>query len=146
MKIDGRCHCGCITYETEIDPEKVLICHCGDCQTLTGSTFRTVALTYEDAFKLLSGELQTYVKTGESGAVLLGKGRKSARSAWAPRADATSSSRKSSFGFALHSAGSLTSTLFLRSKSNLLSIAPAPWLELAPVWWRGENLGSRHLV
>jgi hypothetical protein len=41
-----------------------LICHCGDCQTLTGSTFRTVALTYEDTFKfkLLSGEL------GEAGA------------------------------------------------------------------------------
>jgi len=68
MKIDGRCHCGYVTYEAEIDPEKVLICHCGDCQTLTGSTFRTVALTYEDAFKLLSGELKTYVKTGESGA------------------------------------------------------------------------------
>jgi hypothetical protein len=76
MKIDGRCHCGCITYETEIDPEKVLICHCGDCQTLTGSTFRTVALTYEDAFKLLSGELQTYVKTGESGASAVGEGPK----------------------------------------------------------------------
>ena len=28
MKIDGRCHRGCITYEAEIDPEKVLICHC----------------------------------------------------------------------------------------------------------------------
>ena len=68
MKIDGRCHCGCITYEAEIDPEKVLICHCGDCQTLTGSTFRTVALTYEDAFKLLSGELKAYIKRGESGA------------------------------------------------------------------------------
>ena len=68
MKIDGRCHCARITYEAEIDPEKVLICRCGDCQTLTGSTFRTVALTYEDTLKLLSGELKTYVKTGESGA------------------------------------------------------------------------------
>ena len=37
MKIDGRCHCGCITYEAEIDPDKVMICHCTDCQTLSGS-------------------------------------------------------------------------------------------------------------
>src|SRR5262245_4627881 len=37
MKVDGRCHCGYITYEAEIDPEKVMICHCTDCQTLTGS-------------------------------------------------------------------------------------------------------------
>jgi hypothetical protein len=28
MKIDGCCHCGYITYEAEIDPEKILICHC----------------------------------------------------------------------------------------------------------------------
>jgi hypothetical protein len=67
MKIDGRCHCGCISYEAEIDPEKVVICHCTDCQTLSGSAFRTVALTREDAFRLLSGEPKIYVKTGESG-------------------------------------------------------------------------------
>jgi hypothetical protein len=67
MKIDGRCHCGHITYEAEIDPEKIVICHCTDCQTLSGSAFRTVALTREDGFKLLSGEPKIYVKTGESG-------------------------------------------------------------------------------
>jgi hypothetical protein len=67
MKIDGRCHCGYITYEAEIHPEKVMICHCADCQTLSGSAFRTVVFTREDTFKLLSGELKTYIKTGESG-------------------------------------------------------------------------------
>ncbi len=67
MKIDGRCHCGFITYEAEVDLEKVMICHCTDCQTLTGSAFRTFALTREDGFNLLSGKLKTYVKTSESG-------------------------------------------------------------------------------
>jgi hypothetical protein len=67
MKIDGRCHCGYISYEAEIDLEKVLICHCTDCQTLSGSAFRTVALTREDTFRLLSGTLKIYVKTAESG-------------------------------------------------------------------------------
>lgn len=67
MKIDGRCHCGYITYEAEIDPEKVMVCHCTDCQTLSGSAFRTVAFTREDTFKLLTGELKIYVRTGESG-------------------------------------------------------------------------------
>jgi hypothetical protein len=67
MKIDGRCHCGHITYEAEIDPEKIMICHCTDCQTLSGSAFRTVALTREDGFKLLSGEPKIYVKTAEGG-------------------------------------------------------------------------------
>jgi len=67
MKIDGRCHCGYITYEAEINPDKILICHCTDCQTLSGSSFRVVAYTREDAFKLLSGELKIYVKVSESG-------------------------------------------------------------------------------
>jgi hypothetical protein len=67
MKIDGGCHCGYISYEAEIDPVKVMICHCADCQTLSGSAFRTVVLTQEGTFKLLSGELKIYVKTGESG-------------------------------------------------------------------------------
>lgn len=68
MKIDGSCHCGDITYEAEIDPEKVVICHCSDCQTLSGSPFRTVALSQEGTFTLLSGEPTIYVKTAQSGA------------------------------------------------------------------------------
>ena len=68
MKIDGACHCGNITYEAEIDPEKVAICHCTDCQTLSGSAFRTIAFTREGTFKLLSGELKIYLKTADSGA------------------------------------------------------------------------------
>ncbi|MGB7694521.1 MAG: GFA family protein [Pseudolabrys sp.] len=65
MKIDGGCHCGYITYEAEIDADKTLICHCTDCQTLSGSAFRVVTYTREDAFKLLSGKLKMYVKTSE---------------------------------------------------------------------------------
>ena len=67
MKIDGGCHCGYIAYEAEVDPAKVLICHCTDCQTLSGSAFRTVAFTEPGTFKVRSGELKIYVKTAESG-------------------------------------------------------------------------------
>ena len=62
MKIDGRCHCGKITYEAEIDPLKVMVCHCTDCQTMSGSAFRTVVFTREGTFSLLSGEPKIYVK------------------------------------------------------------------------------------
>lgn len=67
MKIDGGCHCGSIRYEAEVDPAKVVICHCTDCQTLSGSAFRTVVPTDEGTFRLLSGAPKVYVKTGESG-------------------------------------------------------------------------------
>jgi len=67
MKIDGGCHCGYITYEAEVDPAQTTVCHCTDCQTLSGSAFRTVVRAPENAFKILSGEPTVYVKTAESG-------------------------------------------------------------------------------
>lgn len=67
MKVDGRCHCGFVTYVAEVDPEEVFVCHCTDCQTLSGSAFRVVVPPEPGSFKLLSGELKTYVKTAESG-------------------------------------------------------------------------------
>jgi len=67
MRIDGRCHCGAIAYEAEIDPASAKICHCTDCQTLSGSAFRSVVFTREGTFTLRQGRLTTYVKTAESG-------------------------------------------------------------------------------
>jgi hypothetical protein len=67
MKIDGSCHCGYITYEAEVDPEKVSICHCADCQTLSGAPFRASVAVAAADFRFLSGEAATYVKTADSG-------------------------------------------------------------------------------
>ena len=63
MKINGACHCGYITFEGEADPEKASVCHCTDCQTSTGSAFRSNIPVAGSAFKMLSGEPAIYVKT-----------------------------------------------------------------------------------
>ena len=68
MKIDGGCHCGNITYTAEIDPENVGICHCTDCQTLSGTAFRTSVRANKETFHLAGGQPKIYVKTAESGA------------------------------------------------------------------------------
>ncbi len=67
MKIDGACHCGAIRFEAEIDPERVLICHCSDCQILSGSAFRTVVVASESKFRLVAGTPKIYIKIGGSG-------------------------------------------------------------------------------
>jgi hypothetical protein len=67
MKISGNCHCGAIAYEAEIDPNTVAVCHCTDCQTLSGSAFRVVVPAKKENFRLLTGEPKIYVKTGDSG-------------------------------------------------------------------------------
>ena len=67
MKIDGTCHCGAISFEAEIDVKQVLICHCSDCQTLSGTAYRTVVPALADSFRLLQGTVTTYIKTAEDG-------------------------------------------------------------------------------
>ena len=69
MNIHGQCHCGRISYQAEVDPERVYICHCTDCQAMTGSAFRWAVPVPKQDFKLISGEPKTYVKRADSGAV-----------------------------------------------------------------------------
>ena len=67
MNIDGACHCGELAYEAVIDPDRITVCHCSDCQVMSGTAFRTVAHVMADQFKLVRGTPKTYVKVSESG-------------------------------------------------------------------------------
>jgi len=67
MKIDGACHCGNIAFEADVDPETVRICHCTDCQTMSGSLFRANVTTAAETFRLVRGTPKIYVKTADSG-------------------------------------------------------------------------------
>src|SRR5437868_10173420 len=67
MKVTGGCHCGSISFEAEIDPAQVRICHCTDCQTLTGTAFRTTVSSLPGTFILRSGTPKIYIKTAEAG-------------------------------------------------------------------------------
>jgi len=67
MRIDGGCHCGEITYEARVDPDRVVICHCTDCQAFSGAPYRvSVPVLVENL--TLRGEPRTYVKHGDRGA------------------------------------------------------------------------------
>lgn len=67
MKIEGHCHCGAIAYEAEVDPAKAVLCHCADCQTLSGAPFRASVPARAEDFRILKGTPKTYVKVAESG-------------------------------------------------------------------------------
>jgi hypothetical protein len=68
MEIRGSCHCGKIAYEAVVDPARVTICHCTDCQKLTGSAYRVSVPTPRESFRLMRGEPRIYIKVGDSGA------------------------------------------------------------------------------
>lgn len=66
MRIDGGCQCGRITYEAELDPANVGMCHCTDCQALSGAPYRA-SVPVKKADFTLHGSPTLYVKTAESG-------------------------------------------------------------------------------
>ena len=66
MKIEGSCHCGKISYEADIDPDNVILCHCTDCQTMSGAPYRVNVPVLIEKFTL-RGEPKRYVKIGSSG-------------------------------------------------------------------------------
>ena len=61
MKINGGCHCGNIEYTAKIDNQKVALCHCTDCQQMSGAPFRGVVFASEDDVTL-KGTIKDYVK------------------------------------------------------------------------------------
>jgi len=66
IQIQGRCHCGVITYEASINPDYVVICHCTDCQNISGAPYRANVPVLPENFHL-RGQPKTYVKTADSG-------------------------------------------------------------------------------
>ena len=67
MHIDGQCHCGHVKYEAEIDPARIAICHCTDCQRLTGSAYRVTAVTRTSSIRLTAHPPKVYTKYGDNG-------------------------------------------------------------------------------
>jgi hypothetical protein len=62
----GPCYCGQISFEAEIEPGKVRVCHCTDCQTLSGSAFRTNVPVLQGTFVLKKGAPKIFLKTADN--------------------------------------------------------------------------------
>lgn len=61
----GRCLCGQVTYELTGDLLATAVCHCDHCQRQSGGAF-SVNLVAHESQLTLTGELATYVETGEN--------------------------------------------------------------------------------
>lgn len=66
IQVDGGCFCGQITIEAQADPDKVIACHCTDCQTFSGAPFRPVIIISPDDMQI-SGTVKEFQKIADSG-------------------------------------------------------------------------------
>lgn len=68
LHVTGGCHCGAIGFEAEVDPATVSLCHCTDCQTLSGTAYRVSVPASKSDFRFTRGTPRIYVKIAASGA------------------------------------------------------------------------------
>jgi len=64
---DGGCQCGTVRYRLDGETLGLAVCHCTECQRQSGSAFGMSLAVPRDSFRLLSGELQTFTVTCDSG-------------------------------------------------------------------------------
>ncbi len=65
-KVNGGCHCQAVQYKAQIDEAKVILCHCEDCQTMSGAPYRGAVVVAGQDFDL-SGTVKNYIKKAASG-------------------------------------------------------------------------------
>jgi hypothetical protein len=66
MQINGACHCGGVSFTADVDPSCAMLCHCTDCQVMSGSAFRMVVVAPIEGFAV-RGMPKAYVKVAQSG-------------------------------------------------------------------------------
>jgi hypothetical protein len=66
MHVDGACHCGAVQFSADVDEGRVTVCHCTDCQVLSGAPFRAVVPAPYESLKV-TGPTKRYVKVAQSG-------------------------------------------------------------------------------
>jgi hypothetical protein len=66
LEVHGRCHCNAVTFTALVDPNRVIACHCADCQQFSGGPFRAVLPTPVGQVQL-TGPVKQYVKVAASG-------------------------------------------------------------------------------
>ena len=59
-KITGGCLCGSIRYESDVEPQMIVACHCSTCQKNTGSAFSLNLAMPEDQVTIQGDTLGTY--------------------------------------------------------------------------------------
>lgn len=68
--ITGGCLCGAIRYEVSVPVEKLIACHCTDCQRTSGTGASFNAVMPSSALRFTRGKTRVFSKPSDSGNLL----------------------------------------------------------------------------
>ncbi|NKC01546.1 MAG: aldehyde-activating protein [Pseudomonadales bacterium] len=66
-KVSGGCLCGEIRFETTSEPALQVLCHCTDCQTVSGASAYSAYVVPTNALTILQGNPTSYEVRADSG-------------------------------------------------------------------------------
>lgn len=114
--------CGDMRYALDEDPLTVYVCHCTDCQTLTGASFSLSMIVRREALRLLRGEPREASVTLDDGRV------KSAR--YCPRCITKLFGPSRVPGLCLVAPGTLDDTSWLSPAGHIWTRSAQPWVPI----------------
>ena len=68
--MEGRCFCGAITYRIKSEISDSYLCHCRDCQYLSGSAYHALSIVDAKAFEICQGKPNTFQHQTQDGSTL----------------------------------------------------------------------------
>ena len=68
--MDGKCFCGAIRYRLDARPSDSYLCHCRDCQQLSGSAFHALSIVRKSDFHVIRGTPKTFEHKTQDGSTL----------------------------------------------------------------------------
>lgn len=66
MQVTGSCYCRQVRFKADVRPETSTVCHCTDCQKLSGSPWRLTVFAPAEGVSV-EGKVKTFIKTADSG-------------------------------------------------------------------------------
>lgn len=120
--ISGSCLCGKVRYSADAEPVFVGLCHCRDCQKVSGSAFATVVGVPKSAIKV-AGTLKSFSKRGDTG--------KTIARMFCPECGASVvDEAEAAPNFVMIAAGTLDDASWLRPTSQIYCASAQPWVQL----------------
>lgn len=71
-RLEGGCQCGAVRYEVAGPVQRLLVCHCQDCQRQSSSAFGMTMVVAEADFRITRGAVKTFASAAQSGRAKLG--------------------------------------------------------------------------
>jgi len=67
MVSHGKCDCGQLEWEVNLEDKAHILCHCDTCKRLSGGAYTLNQIIPKDDLKITKGEVKTYTYYGASG-------------------------------------------------------------------------------